>query len=148
MNNEFKNFLINKGITHECTAPYTPQQNGRAERELSTIMESARSMLYAKDIPVNLWAEAVSCAVYLLNRRSSTQTVNVSPYELWFQTKPSLKHIRIFGSVGYVHIAKEKRKKLDKKSAKIILVGYEHENYRMSDRSKYKENNCVKRYSF
>lgn len=135
VNHEFKNFLTQKGITHECSAPYTPQQNGRAERELRTIMESARSMLYAKDIPTNLWAEAVSCAVYVLNRSSSSQTVNVSPYELWFGQKPSLKHIRIFGSVGYVHVAKEKRKKLDKKSTKLILVGYEQENYRMYDQN-------------
>lgn len=133
INNDFKDFLESKGISHECTAPYTPQQNGRAERELRTIMESARTMLYAKDTPFKLWAEAVNCAVYLLNRSSSSQTGDVSPYELWFNQRPSLKHIRIFGSVGYVHIPKEKRKKLDKKSSKMILVGYEYENYRMYD---------------
>lgn len=135
VNEEFKNFLDEKGIVHECTAPYTPQQNGRSERELRTIMESARSMLYAKDISKNLWAEAVSCAVYLLNRSSSSQTINVTPYELWFKQKPNLKHIRIFGSVGYVHIPKEKRKKLDKKSTKMMLVGYDQENYRMYDQN-------------
>lgn len=135
VNKEFKNFLEIKGITHECTAPYTPQQNGRSERELRTIMESARSMLYAKDIPMNLWAEAVDCAVYLLNRSSSSQTIDVSPYELWFNQRPNLNHIRIFGSVGYVHIPNEKRKKLDKKSTKMMLVGYEQENYRMYDQN-------------
>lgn len=131
VNNDFKNYLERKGIVHECTAPYTPQQNGRAERELRTIMESARSMLYAKDVPLNLWAEAVSCAVYLLNRSSSSQTVDISPYEMWHNQKPNLSHVRIFGSIGYVHIPKERRKKLDKKSTKMILVGYEQENYRM-----------------
>lgn len=135
VNHEFKKFLEDKGIKHECTAPYTPQQNGRAERELRTIMESARSMLYAKDVALNLWAEAVHCAVYLLNRTSSSQTPGVSPYELWYGDKPSLQHVRIFGSVGYVHIAKEKRKKLDKKSVKMLLVGYEQENYRMYDKT-------------
>jgi hypothetical protein len=133
VNHEFKKFLEHKGINHECTAPYTPHQNGRAERELRTIMESARSMLYAKDVPINMWAEAAQCAVYLLNRMSSSQTPNVSPYALWHGDRPSLKHIRIFGSVGYVHTPKEKRKKLDKKSVKMILVGYEQENYRMYD---------------
>lgn len=135
VNEEFNSFLESKGITHECTAPYTPQQNGRSERELRTIMESARSMLYAKDIPKDLWAEAVSCAVYLLNRSSSSQTTDMTPYELWFKQKPNLEHIRIFGSVGYVHIPKEKRKKLDQKSSKMMLVGYEQENYRMYDQN-------------
>lgn len=138
VNQEFKSFLEKNGITHERTAPYTPQQNGRAERELRTIMESARTMLYAKAIPLNLWAEAVNCAVYLLNRNTSSQTGNVTPFELWHGVKPSLQHIRIFGSIGYVHVPKEKRKKLDKKSIKMLLVGYDHDNYRMYDQNNRK----------
>lgn len=47
--------------------------------------------------------------------------------------KPNLQHIRIFGSIGYVHVPKEKRRKLDKKSVKMLLVGYDHDNYRMYD---------------
>lgn len=133
VNNELKSYLESEGIVHERTAPYTPEQNGRVEREMRTIMESARSMLYSRDIPLNLWAEAVNCAVYLLNRSSSTQTKDVSPYELWNGQKPSLQHIRVFGSEGYVHIPDERRRKLDKKSIKLILVGYENENYRMFD---------------
>ena len=36
VNKELKTYLEKEGIriTHECTAPYTPEQNGRAEREL------------------------------------------------------------------------------------------------------------------
>lgn len=52
----------------ENTASYTPQQNGRAERENRTIFECARTILRAKELPKNLWAEAVSTAVYVLNR--------------------------------------------------------------------------------
>lgn len=74
VNEEFKSFLESKGIQHERTAPYTPQQNGRAKRELRSIMETARTMLYAKNVPLNMWAEAVNCAVYLLNRNTSSHT--------------------------------------------------------------------------
>lgn len=133
VNQDFREYLDKKGIVHECTAPYTPEQNGRAEREMRTIMESARSMLHAKDMPLNLWAEAASCSVYLLNRSSSSQTKNVSPYELWYGEKPRLDHIKVFGSEGYVHVPDQKRKKLDKKSRKLILVGYDNNNYRMFD---------------
>lgn len=135
VNQEFKSFLESKGIQHERTAPYTPQQNGRAEREMRSIMETARTMLYAKNIPLNMWAEAVNCAVYLLNRNTSSQTGNVTPFELWHGVKPNLHHIRIFGCVGYVHTPKEKRKKLSKKSVKMLLVGYDHDNYRMYDQN-------------
>lgn len=133
INHEFKTYLENEGIIHERTAPYTPEQNGRVEREMRTTMESARSMLYSRDISLNLWAEAVNCSIYLLNRSSSTQTKNVSPYELWNGEKPALGHIRVFGSEGYVHVPDEQRRKLDRKSVKLILVGYENENYRMFD---------------
>lgn len=135
VNQEFTSFLENKGITHERTAPYTPQQNGRAEREMRSIMETARTMLYAKDIPLKMWAEAVNCAIYLLNRNTSSQTGDVTPFELWHGVKPNLQHIRIFGSIGYVHVPKEKRRKLAKKSVKMLLVGYDHDNYRMYDQN-------------
>lgn len=133
INNNFNDFLKLNGIVHECTAPYTPQQNGRAERELRTIVESARSMLYGRDLPLILWAEAVNCAVYLLNRTPSSQTPNKSPYEIWTGEKPNLKHIRVFGSYGYVHVPDACRTKLEKKSHKMIMVGYENDNYRMYD---------------
>lgn len=135
VNQEFTSFLEKKGITHERTAPYTPQQNGRAEREMRSIMETARTMLYAKNIPLNMWAEAVNCAIYLLNRNTSSQTGVLTPFELWHGVKPNLQHIRIFGSIGYVHVPKEKRRKLAKKSVKMLLVGYDNDNYRMYDQN-------------
>jgi hypothetical protein len=40
--------------------------------------------------------------------------------------KPDLRHLRVFDSFAYVHIPKEKRKKLDAKAEKCILVGYSY----------------------
>jgi Integrase core domain. len=39
------------GITHRLTMPYTHEQNGAAEQENSTIVESARSILHASRLP-------------------------------------------------------------------------------------------------
>ena len=68
---EFETFLKENGIRHQLTARYTPQQNSIAERKNRTIMELARSMLKAKGIPNDFWAESVACAIYLLNQASS-----------------------------------------------------------------------------
>ncbi|CAI5464445.1 unnamed protein product [Closterium sp. Yama58-4] len=38
-------FMDGKGIVHDLTCPYTPQQNGMAEREMRTVVESVRTML-------------------------------------------------------------------------------------------------------
>ena len=47
---EFKNtslddYLDELGITHELSAPYTPQQNGVMERKNRTLIEMAHTML-------------------------------------------------------------------------------------------------------
>jgi len=36
-----KKYLELKGIEHEMTAPFTPEQNGKAERDNRTIIECA-----------------------------------------------------------------------------------------------------------
>ena len=48
----------------------------------------------------------------------------VTPHEKYYGKKPDLSHVRIFGSIAYVHIPDEKRQKLDPKSEKCILVWY------------------------
>ncbi|CAI7893347.1 unnamed protein product [Closterium sp. NIES-54] len=42
---EFTDFVDGKGIVHDLMCPYTPQQNGMAEREMRTVVESVRTML-------------------------------------------------------------------------------------------------------
>ena len=48
----------------------------------------------------------------------------MSPHELYFGKKLNLAHLRFFSSITYVHVPKEKRRNLDAKSEKYILVGY------------------------
>ena len=59
---EFKDYLKQRGIKQELTVPYSPQQNGVAERVNRTLMESARSMLAHAD---HLW---VAAAAYVKDR--------------------------------------------------------------------------------
>ncbi|KAE9311817.1 hypothetical protein PF008_g20107 [Phytophthora fragariae] len=42
----FKEYLSKQGIRHEKTVPYTPQQNGLAERMNRSLVGMARCMLY------------------------------------------------------------------------------------------------------
>lgn len=78
--NAFDEFCVGQGIKHEITFPYTPQHNDVAERKNSTIMDMARSMVKVKGMPNSFWAEAVSCAVYVLNR-SPKSVKNLTPVE-------------------------------------------------------------------
>ena len=104
------------GILHQRTVPYSPQQNGVAERMNRTIMEKARSMLHYKGVSTVWWAEAVNTAVYLINRSTNATHPDSTPYELRFKVKPRMEQLRVFGSEGYAHIEDVKRTKLEPKS--------------------------------
>ena len=82
-----------------------------------TIEKAARAMLKEKHLPKFYWAEAIRTIVYLQNRTSANG--GVSPHELYFGKKPNLAHLRVFDSVAYVHVPKEKRRKLDAKSENV-----------------------------
>uniref|UniRef100_A0AAV1TCE5 Retroviral polymerase SH3-like domain-containing protein n=1 Tax=Peronospora matthiolae TaxID=2874970 RepID=A0AAV1TCE5_9STRA len=96
-------------------------------------MEKARSMLYYKGVGMPWWAEAVSTAVYLINRSTNSANSDVTPFEVGFKTKPSIEHLRVFGSQGYAHIDDDKRTKLEPKSYRCMFLGYEEntEGYRV-----------------
>lgn len=127
-------YLKSRGIKKENTASYTPQQNGKAERDNRTIDDSARTMIHAKSLLLSLWAEAVNTAVYVLNRTVSLDG-RATPYELWVGKKSTISHLRIFGSAAYVLVPKQFTKKLDTRGKKLILVDYEGDstNYRVYD---------------
>ncbi|UYV67549.1 hypothetical protein LAZ67_5001172 [Cordylochernes scorpioides] len=135
LNKNFSDYLKSLGIVHELTALYTPEQNGISERDNRTIVESARCLLHGRKMPLELWAEAVNTAVYLLNRCTTKVLGNSTPYEIWYKRKASILHLKTFGCNAYVHIPKDNRKKLDKKSIRTFFVGYTetNKNYRMWD---------------
>jgi hypothetical protein len=122
--NDFEAFCTQQGIRHQTKPAYTPQLNDVAERKNRTILDMARSLLKAKKLPKQYWAEAVSCAVYLLNRCPTRSLQAVTPQEAWSGHKPSVTHLRVFGCVAYAKIPDARRTKLDDKSEKCIFIGY------------------------
>ena len=94
------------------------------ERKNMTIMSCVRSMLKEKKLPLELWAEAVNTCVYVLNRSYTKSMENSTPYEKWSGRKPSIDHLRVFGSV--VHVKTTKRvNKLEDRSNVMVFIGYE-----------------------
>ena len=122
--NNFAKFNAEKGISHEFTVPYCPQQNGVAEQMNRTVMEGARSMLYHAKLPLEFWAEACSTAVYLHNRSPTTALKEKTPFESLFGRRPDISRLKVFGCVSYVHIPDNQHRKLDAKAHKAIFVGY------------------------
>lgn len=124
LSNEFSVYLKNAGIIHQTSNPYTPQQNGLAERMNRTLMERARCMLINSNLQKQYWAEAVATAAYITNRCPTRALSYATPEELWSGKKPNLSHIKIFGCEAMVHTPKQKHQKLDPKASKMIFIGY------------------------
>jgi len=103
MSKEFNAFLAERGIKHQCTVPYTPQQNGVAERKNRSLMEMAHCMVKSQVLPHAFWLEAVMCATYVLNRCPTKALQNITPYEFWHGRKPSVAHLCVFGCL-HMHL--------------------------------------------
>ena len=57
-NHNLSEFLASKGIVHQYSCAYTPQQNGVAERKNRHLLEVARSLMLSTSLPSYLWGDA------------------------------------------------------------------------------------------
>jgi hypothetical protein len=80
-------------------APYTPQQNGVAERKNHTLIQMARTMLDEEKTSDRFWVEAINTACHATNRLYLHKLLKKTSYELLTGNKPNISYFRVFGSV-------------------------------------------------
>jgi hypothetical protein len=90
-------WCADRGIKWEPTAPYSPQQNGRAERLNRTLLERTRCMLIDSGVPQQYWPEALQYANWQRNRLLYTP-IGMSPVEALTGRKPDVSRAEVFGS--------------------------------------------------
>ncbi|CAI5969329.1 unnamed protein product [Closterium sp. NIES-65] len=112
--NEFEAVLKKKGIQHQLTVPYNPQQNDVAEPFNRTLQEGARTLLGRAGLPDPFWVTALRQVALVKNRVLATvgdkQWV---PYTEWYGSAPAVNMLRAFGCMVVFHVPKEKRGKLE-----------------------------------
>ena len=81
-------------------------------------------MLSGVGLAQEFWEEAIDTAKYLLNMSPSSVIVDTSPHEVWSVKSPPVSHLKVFGCDAFMHVPKEKRIKLEKKTIKCIFIGY------------------------
>ncbi|KAK1668425.1 hypothetical protein QYE76_056584 [Lolium multiflorum] len=101
---EFGMHLKKCGILSQLTPPGTPQRNGVSERRNRTLLDMT--------------------AAFTLNRAPS-KSVETTPYELWFNKKPKLSFLKVWGCEAYVK--KLQPDKLEPKAEKCVFIGYPKE---------------------
>lgn len=123
-NRRMSDVLKREGIQHRLTVPYTPQQNGIAERKNRTLVEMARCMLIQSGLPKTFWAEAITTANYIRNRCPTKGISDGIPYNRWIGEKPDISNLHTFGEEVYILDKNPSRGKFDPKGIKGIFVGY------------------------
>ncbi|GJV63859.1 retrovirus-related pol polyprotein from transposon TNT 1-94 [Tanacetum coccineum] len=119
----FAELCAKHGIRHEFTAPYSPQQNGIAERKNRTLKEMVTAMLISSGMSQDMWGEAILTATYLLNKIPCKEKEE-TPYELWMGRKPSYQYLRVWGCLAKVVVPTPKAQKIGPKSVDCIFIGY------------------------
>ena len=144
LNKVVKNFCREKGIAIETSVPYTPQQNGVAERFHRTTHEHALAMLQEAKMAKGFWPEAHDYACLTRNYSPTKILSKATPYEVFWGEKPDVSMLRIFGSKCHVRVPPEKRRKLDTHSLDGIFCGFAEGSkaYRVWIPSKHRFASC------
>ncbi|GJW53228.1 retrovirus-related pol polyprotein from transposon TNT 1-94 [Tanacetum coccineum] len=121
---QFGEFCNTNGITHNFSAPRTPQSNGVVERKNRTLQEMSRTMLNEQSLPQKFWCNAVDTSTYILNRILIRAILGKTPYELLRGRKPTLDYFRVFGSKCFILNTKDYLTKFDPKSYEGVFLGY------------------------
>jgi hypothetical protein len=160
ISNIFRNYLKAEGIQHRHTMRDEPHSNGVAERTNGVMSNRATSILYESKLPPSFWAKAVSTVVHTHNRSLTSSVPNSTSHEALLGIKPDVSMLRVFGSLAYVHIKRDKRSGLSPHMEKAIFVGYPPEykgwefwnpatrKFVLSDRADFDERVCPGNHTY
>ncbi|XP_037789965.1 uncharacterized protein LOC119585366 [Penaeus monodon] len=97
-NQEFRILPIENKIKQEFSAPYSPHQNGTAERPHKSIIDKAQCLPIESKLPKDMWGYTVNAACYIRNRSKEGIFAgydNQSPtYLIYFLESLIVKKIR------------------------------------------------------
>jgi hypothetical protein len=97
------------------------------------IMEKARTMRIAANLPHDLWKDIVEAACYLRNRIPLERNNWHSPFERTFKKQASISHLKAYGCKAFAMTAEaqlklRRKQKLEPKAYIGYLVGYQSSN--------------------
>uniref|UniRef100_A0AAV1T191 Integrase catalytic domain-containing protein n=1 Tax=Peronospora matthiolae TaxID=2874970 RepID=A0AAV1T191_9STRA len=116
-------FCKRTGVARQVSEARNQASNGKAERMHRTLLNLARSMMFASALPLQYWGDAVQYAVYILNRSPTrANEKRASPLEMLTGKVPDLRGIVVFGSPCSVYRDPRKNSLL-KRSQHGIIVG-------------------------
>ncbi|GJT96875.1 retrovirus-related pol polyprotein from transposon RE1 [Tanacetum coccineum] len=134
-NHTVRKIFEDNGTLHRLSCPYTPQQNGRAERKHRHLVETGLAMLFHAHVPASYWVDAFSSATYIINRLPTKLLGNHSPFELLYSRLPNYTNFRAFGCLVYPYLRDYSAHKLAPRSIPCVFIGYnpQYKGYKCLD---------------
>lgn len=117
-----KALLMKHRIKHETSAPYSPHQNGTAERNWRTFFDMARCLLIESNLPKQLWTYAVQTAAAVRNRCFNKRRKQ-TPIQALTGRRPNVSRMQRFGAECFVY--KQNKRKLDARCKNGVFIGYD-----------------------
>ena len=122
--NEFNSFCANTGIIHHLTCPYTPQQNGVAERKHRHLVQCTLALLSQSGLSLSYWSYALATATHLINKLPTPLLNMSSPWEQLHNVKPTFSYLKTFGCKCFPLLNPYNTHKLQPKTIPCIFLGY------------------------
>ena len=72
-------------------------------------MDMARCLLREANVHKRFWPEIIYAETYLKNRTLTNTIERKTPYEIFFNNRPDVKHLRLCGSRVFVRKPEQKR---------------------------------------
>nr|GEZ98729.1 retrovirus-related Pol polyprotein from transposon TNT 1-94 [Tanacetum cinerariifolium] len=118
-------------VEKECDNVENPKNTTtkwcRGKKE-SNLSQSCKNMLTFANLPLFLWAEAITTACFTQNHSIIHKHFDKTPYELMNKSKPNIKFFRVFGCRCYLLNDYEDVGKLKAKGEIGVFVGYSKES--------------------
>jgi len=126
---DVQSFARKFGIKLEYSPAYASESNGSAERLIQEHWTRARVLLFASDLSLDVWGEAISHANWLRNRAPSSRLDGRIPILAWNPaTEIDFSNVLEFGQKGHAFVYRPKttpQKKLLPRTVFGHFVGME-----------------------
>ena len=121
---KFTNMISKTHYILTPTGAYSSAQNGLAEVPNKHLAQIMRSLLYSSGLGSKFWSYALRHSVYLKNRWPHSSLDYITPYEALHGQKPSLTHLRTFGSIVHIKSSAKRYMKLDPITSEGLFMTY------------------------
>ncbi|KAL4366882.1 hypothetical protein GQ457_05G017780 [Hibiscus cannabinus] len=121
---DISEFYKSKGIIHQNSCVYTPQQNSIVERKHQHLLNVARTLRLQAHLPLCFWTDCVLHAAYLINITPTPLLLNKTPSEMLYGQPPNFDNLRVFGCLTYASVLPKPKTKLHARAIRCMFIGF------------------------